>query len=490
MGSSISTGAGQSYDDVELTTLQSYGLIPAYAEFVQWVRKKFGIANITNGSWFAVYAISALLVFGISLMLVITLIFKIFNIFTTVGLGEAAPVWKVILFCLTIGFLISFLTYPVMIKPFLKAIKWDLYGQVKRVLGIEKFTNPVSEYFGNRLSEYFANPLMDTSLINLQSVAVKQAAYIGPSENDGRFDTADGIQSALKVGVRVFTLQISYLEVKKDSSKFDTSYMPTLVYRNDSGDLISSNGANIKEVAKSLATYAFSESIQSSSQPLIIYLHFQRTPNAIREPEKYVKFLSSVAQHLEPLQEFMLGQMPEGNFKRQQSESVLLTTPTSVFMKKVIVFCNADTTIFRNLKPLGLDDIDIKYDLDFIVNVRVYLDDSNDEFGVTTAPLNGEVVNAVIVPFKRLDDLSEDDTDKFAMKGKRRFVIAMPSQMKNPTVESIQKAINKCSVNCIALNLFGDSIDNLKEKLNVWGGEPFYKIKAPNYRTSSQPASF
>lgn len=484
MGSSISVGAGETYDQAELKTLQSYGLIPAYAELVQYMRKWFGIADIKDGGSFAAYAIIALLVFGISLMFIIAIVFKIFNIFSTVATGGVAPLWKVIIFCLTIGFLVSFLTYPIFIKPFLKRVKWDLHKQVKDLFGIQGFTNQFTDNF----TEYFANPVIDTSLMNLQSIAVKQAAYVGPNENEGSFDTENGIQSALKVGIRVFTLQISYLEVKKDSSKFDTSYMPTLVYRNDSGDLISSNGANIKEVAKSLAAYAFSETIQSSSQPLIIYLHFQRTPNALREPEKYVEFLSSVAQLLEPLQEFMLGPMPEGNFKRQQNESVLLTTPTSVFMKKVIVFCNADTTIFRNLKPLGLDEIDTKYDLDFIVNVRVYLDDSNDDFGATSAPLNGETVNAVIVPFKRLDDLSEDETDKFALKGKRRFVIAMPSQMKNPTVESIKKAINKCSVNCIPLNLFGDSIEGLKEKMNVWEGEPFYRVKAPNYRISSQPA--
>jgi hypothetical protein len=304
------------------------------------------------------------------------------------------------------------------------------------------------------------------------------------------FDSTVGIQSALKVGVRVFVLQISYLDVKKDSSKFDEQYKPTLVYRNDSGDLISSNGANIKEVAKTLAAYAFSESIVSSTQPLILYIHVQRSPNALREPEKYVKYLSSIAEFLEPLQEFMVGSTAEGNFKRQQNEQILLTTPISTFEKKVIVLCNADTSIFRNLKSLGLDNIDTKYDLDFMVNVRVYLDGSSDAaLGVTTVPLNGEMVNAVIVPFKSVEGLSEDNMDKFAMKGKTRFVIAMPSQMKNPTAESIKTAITKCSVNCIPLNLFGEGVDELKEKIKVWKNEPFYTVKAQNYRSVSQPVS-
>lgn len=461
-------------DAAEVAALVSFGVIPFLATWLQEQRKAFGLPRIDNPGYFAIFAITIVIVSGLIIGFVYTLIFKFINVFTSVGTGERAPMWKIIIFCLVIGFVVSFILYFMFVAPALRAANVDIAKQVATTLSVESFVNQAP----------------DTSLINLQSLAVKQTAYIGPSEVDGVFDATVGVQSALKVGVRVFVLQISYLDVKKDSSKFDEQYVPTLVYRNDAGDLISSNGANIKEVAKTLAAYGFSESMNAATQPLILYLHFQRTPNALREPEKYVKFLSSVAERLEPLQEFMLGSTSEGNFKRQQNENILLTTPVSTFEKKIIVLCNADTSAFRNVTSLGLDNIDTKYDLDFMVNIRVYLDDSNsDKLGVTTQPLNGEKANAVIVPFNSLEGLSQEDMDKFAMKGKSRYVIAMPSQMKNPTADSIKTVIGKCGVNCVPLNLFGEAIDELKGKIKAWNGQPFYTVKGQSYRSLSQPNS-
>ena len=75
------------------------------------------------------------------------------------------------------------------------------------------------------------------------------------------------------------------------------------------------------------------------------------------------------------------------------------------------------------------------------------------------------------------------------MKGKTRYVIAMPSQMKNPTTDSIKTVISKCGVNSVALNLFGESVDELKGKIKVWNGQPFYTVKSQSYRTLSQPNS-
>lgn len=461
-------------DAAELTALTSFGVIPFLAIWLQSKRKELGIPRIDNPGYFTIFALSIVIISGLVIGFFYWLVSKFINVFTTVASGENAPMWKILVFCLVVGFVVSFILYYMFVAPALRASNVDIAKQIATTLNVESFVNQAP----------------DTSLINLQSLAVKQTAYIGPSEADGVFDATVGVQSALKLGVRVFVLQISYLDVKKDSSKFDDQYVPTLVYRNDAGDLISSNGANIKEVAKTLAAYGFSESMNVATQPLILYLHFERTPNALREPEKYVKFLSSVAERLEPLQEFMLGSTSEGNFKRQQNENILLTTPISTFEKKIIVLCNADTTIFRNVTSLGLDNIDTKYDLDFMVNIRVYLDDSNSEkLGVTTQSLNGEKANAVIVPFNSIQGLSQEDMDKFAMKGKTRYVIAMPSQMKNPTADSIKTVISKCGVNCVPLNLFGEAVDELKGKIKAWNGQPFYTVKGQSYRSLSQPNS-
>jgi hypothetical protein len=166
------------------------------------------------------------------------------------------------------------------------------------------------------------------------------------------------------------------------------------------------------------------------------------------------------------------------------NESALINAPIGTFEKKALILCNLDTTIFRNLKTLGMEQIDNKYDLDFMVNMRVYLDVKSDPLGASDVPHNGEIPNAIVVSSKSIVGLSDDDRDAFAIKGKTRFVIVMPSQMKNLTLPTINLLLERNSVNCILLNLFGEDIDILKGKMKAWKGEPFYTVKPVNYRSS------
>lgn len=456
---------------IEYKSMTDAGIPAILATGLQSLRGMVGLDPITDPAWLLVSGLFFVIFIGLLMSYTSQFITWIIN--TEIGgfLGQAKTKWQLIVFSLTIGYIISYFLYVNYLGPILRKGLGDVGGVIKAKI---------------KLLESFSNQTPDTSLLNLQMLAVKQAAYIGPNEKDGTFDPSTAIQSALTSGVRVFVLQIGYLEVQKDSKKFDEPYMPTLLYRNDSGELISANGANIGVVAKALADAAFAPSLLSGSQPLIVYLHFERAPNSLRAPEKYVKYLSSVAQLLEPLQEYMIGVMPDGNFKRQKGESMLLNAPISTFEKKVIIMSNADTSIFRSLKTLGLDSINQKYDLDYMVNMRVYLDNSSDSFGITTAPINGTTPHAVIVPFKRLEGLSESEQDLFAIKGKTRFTISMPSQNGNPSLEALTRVVKNCGVNCVPLNLFGESVDSLKSKFKVWGNEPFYSVKSANYRALSQ----
>jgi hypothetical protein len=202
----------------------------------------------------------------------------------------------------------------------------------------------------------------------------------------------------------------------------------------------------------------------------------------IRNPQKYIQFLSSVAKDLKPLEEYMLKNSPSGNYQRQMNETGLIGTELKKFEKKVIIFSNVDTSIFRNTKTLGMEPIDTQYDLDFMVNMRVYLENANDSLGASDVPHNGEIPNAIIVSSKSVIGLTDDEKDAFALKGKTRFVIVMPSQMKNPSLPAINSLLEHNSVNCILLNLFGEDIDILKGKVKAWKGEPFYSVKSPNYQ--------
>jgi hypothetical protein len=116
--------------------------------------------------------------------------------------------------------------------------------------------------------------------------------------------------------------------------------------------------------------------------------------------------------------------------------------------------------------------------------MRVYLDSKSESLGASDVPHNGEMPNAIVVSSKSILGLSDDDRDAFAIKGKSRFVIVMPSQMKNPTFPAINLLLERNSVNCVLLNLFGEDIDILRGKIKAWKGEPFYSVKPANYRSS------
>jgi hypothetical protein len=461
-------------DAAELTALTGAGIPLPISQFIQQERRSLGFGPITNPGWLAVFVMVMVIIIGILAQLVYSILYTLVMIIIGGFTGSLSTKGDILIFCLTMGFLISFFIYLIIIQPILKSQNINPQTNITNTIAIaESFANPGDPA-----------PIPDTALINLQSFAVKQAAYMGPTEKGGSFDTSIGIQSALSSGVRVFVFEIDYLESAKDSTKFDAPYTPTLLYRDDSGTLISANGAKIEEVAKSLATYGFAPSLAAAKYPLIVYLHFVKTPNALREPEKYVTFLSTVAQYLEPLQPYTLGITPQGKFQRQQNETGLLQSPISSFEGKVLFMTNVDTSIFRNLKTLGMDTIDPKYDLDYQVCLRMYLDNPGDSLGSTTAATAPKIPVGVVVPFQSLATMSEADQDAFAAKGKLRFVIAMPGQIGNPSVADLSTVVSNCNVNLVPLNLFGEPTDTLKKKMAVWGPMPFFLVKAPSYRST------
>lgn len=290
------------------------------------------------------------------------------------------------------------------------------------------------------------------TLVNLQPRTIKQTGFIGPLP-EGSFDTTATAQ-ALRAGFRSFILQIDYLDTNH-GEKFAASGVPALLYRGDDGTLLSTNSADINEVAQAMANLAFRPEVPNYSEPLIIYLHILRTPSPLRDPEEHKKFLSKIATALNPLAPNHLGMTPLGSFNRQKQESTLINTPLSTFEGQVIILCNADTSAFRTAK-----DVDPANDLDFWVNIRVYLNSNDETFGVTQPPPAGTTPSAVIVGVSNLLGLSSQKADTFAAQAKSQFVIAMPSQLKNPTPEEVDKLINTLGVNVVPIDIFSDTIES------------------------------
>jgi hypothetical protein len=330
---------------------------------------------------------------------------------------------------------------------------------------------------GPRLAGFQNAPSIPDSaytLLNIQTLSVKQAGFIGPKEQDGIFDPLTGIQTAIRSGVTFFTLQIDYLEREKGSN-FDNVGVPTLLYRSSSGKLLSNNGASISAVAQQLANYMFNPDLRASKYPIIVYLHFVRTPDPINKPTDYFTFLKRVSEALKPIHQYILSNGAE-NYRRQQSEASLLQLALPSVSNSVILLSNADTTIFRNSEVTG-GSVSAVSDLDSFINMRVYLDDPSDNLGVTQIATNTKA-SAVIVPYSRIKGMSESDRVTFAMKGKTRFVIAMPLQMENPSYADIKSILTTTGVNAIPINLIGTDPEPVNKIINMWSSSlPFYMLK-------------
>lgn len=380
-------------------------------------------------------------------------------------------------------------SWLVVIIPCVIILGWVGYNYWKKTRPVDTATaaNALSAATSGAQSpttEGFATDVIalspdDYTLNNIQPLTIKQAAFTAPL-SQGKFDEADGIVNALRAGFRSFIFQVDYLDAAKDPNLFAVPNVPTLLYRGDDGSLLSGNSGDIEKVAQTLANAAFTSQMPNNTEPLIIYIHVLRAPSSARDRGAYKDFLSKIATALNPLAPNHLGVTPMGNFHRQKNESTLLMSPLKAFEGKVIILSNANTDVFRTAKT----DINPASDLDFWVNMRVYLNNPTDKIGVTEATPSGTNPSAVIVNTESILALSDAKTDAFALTGRLRFVIAMPSQMANPPVKDVDTLVNRLGVNMMPLDIFSDSIDNVKALVAEYNNMPFHP-KSPGLINSS-----
>jgi hypothetical protein len=292
----------------------------------------------------------------------------------------------------------------------------------------------------------------ETLFVNLQPLSIKDAGFKGPYPN-GTYDVSEMTVNALKAGFRCLTLNIDYMDTNKKG--FEAPNQPTLIVRDTNGSLLSANSGSIQDVCKVIADMGFNSVVPNNQYPIILYLHINRAPSAISKPEQYLAFLSAIARQLNPIAPLHLGLSSLGNFTRQKQEQVLLRAPINTLQGNVVVLCNADTSMFTsasNATPYPPSE-----DLDFWVNMRVYLDSDSDTFGITKLPSNGIAPAAVIVDLKRILSLNTAKKEQFAANGMNRYVIGMGDRLTNPSPAEVDTALNTLGINCIPIDIFSDT---------------------------------
>lgn len=314
----------------------------------------------------------------------------------------------------------------------------------------------------------------ENCLINFQPLTVIHPGFLGPLQ-DGVYDERVGVTTMIRMGARCFVLPIDYHDKESMGPTFPPPNTPCLLYRDESGTVRSINGGNIANIAQTIADVAWSDIVNQRNDPFLLVLYFLRTPP--ENTKAYLDYMSKVAKDLAPLSPYLLGQTPEGVYNRQARQNELLFVDTNQLEKKLVVFCNADTTGFRTAQKDFKHSYLPKEDLDYWVHVRIFKQNMESLFGVTGVPEKSTNPRAM---FERIDYYTTLPTDtasrKPALDGtKEKLMITLGKQGELPSRDVLKKLLDEFGVQCIPLLLIDaspDAISVLSEWKYAWRAKP------------------
>lgn len=303
------------------------------------------------------------------------------------------------------------------------------------------------------------------ALINYDIMTANYAGYVGPNIN-GVFAEDDAIRIAMRAGCRAFVLHIDYVDNQPD--------IPVLIVRNAGGDKVSNNTGNIRRVSQAISSYM---PRGSASDPIIVILFFHRLPDKNPYSAVSLKFMSLVAEGLEPLKDKHLGMTADGDYRRQAQADMLFLRNRSEYDGKVIVLCNVDTSGFRNQKVLP--SVKPSQDLDLWTHIRIYRDTS-ERLGLTTAPEDIKAVASLVETPEYFTNLPDDRVAKQVANSKVRWTIAMHNSLgPTPSAKTMKTLLDERGISSLPINVFDDDAATLSKTVlsNEFFGTSGYRPK-------------
>jgi hypothetical protein len=381
---------------------------------------------------------------------------------------------NVILYIFLAFFLLTLIFAIIFVKQ-----KSDVFSTVPNVLRIRNTQNEKLDTF---LSDFYKpkKNFMDSAadlasdekaLVNFVPLTVTQPGFLGPSI-DGVFDEKNGVSKLVRTGIRSFVLMIDYHE---DYSMKPPLYadvkMPCLLSRDRSGTVRSLNSGSIQKTCETLADAAFGLAAPSPNDPLLLTLYFVRTPDPVSDQKGFLRFCSQVAKELAPLTQYHLGQTPLGSYTRQARQDNLLYEPLSNIEKKVLIFSNLDTSLFRTVKP----SYQPREDLDYWIHLRIFKDSVNS-LGVTKPVTQNQFARGVVDTTQYFSTIPPENMAAAIDKTRIRWATAMSDVGLNPDLTKLfPVGVQSIPISIVSL----DSTE--KDLLNVWK-ESCWKVKPKNLR--------
>lgn len=304
-------------------------------------------------------------------------------------------------------------------------------------------------------------------LVNYAPLMVNQPGFLGPLK-DGVYREEEGVRLALQAGARAFVIPIDFHQDPNFKAPlFPKEGDPCMLYRDKAGTLRSINSGSIEKVAKALADLAFSDLFANKNDPILLILYVVRAPNPDTETKRYIQYLSKVAKQLKPLLPYHLGQNSLGDFSRQKKQNEVLTMPLDMLQKRVLIFCNADTSAFRNLKGIGLPPLPPDQDLDFLVHIRMFKE-SNNELGLTGIATEKIIPRGWIEPLSYFTIIPPNQQKTVVDKTKMRWTLAMlPPDGSEITLDKAKMLLDTFGIQGIPL-LLADTTETTKQILDLW----------------------
>lgn len=297
-------------------------------------------------------------------------------------------------------------------------------------------------------------PESERILLNFHALACRYPGFLGPLPS-GYMDPDIGVLTAVKAGCRTFVLDIDYVD---DCSKSAVGYFPRLVVRDIQRKFMINEQTQeplcqtfahfeLRTICQKIHDYAFSSEAPQATDPIIIVLYFHRRPPGSLTSKAVLDYYSAVAKALAPFKNRLLtNELEGGKFYRHQQEGKLLMNKITNYNGKVLIFNNANTSGFAEVKTYKAME-----DLDFLTNLRLF--STQTKLGVTEAATGGSfgilqsVEDYLSVPDDRKDQVQGETTQKWS--------IALPSNpIQMPTKEIYDKLTTSIGVQCVPALLF------------------------------------
>ena len=354
------------------------------------------------------------------------------------------------------------ITLAIVIWNYAKRIGGE--GFVNTQSAVNKATTRVNQLSG--VKEGFQAQEKKVNLMNLQPLTVKQAAYLTDV-----FDTNSGISQQLALGCRSFFFNIDYVTHDMSRDSYPRPYEPALIYRDNSGNLTSRNYGALDDAFKHLREYGFNDQIPNYTSPIIIYLHFIRTPDKLNETDKYVAFLKRVSISLSVLNDRLAKE-----YYRSSKESDIFTQDFKTFDTNILIGTNIDTSYSKQLNAQGT--LTLMEDLDYKINFHYYKEDSEsiDATAISTGP-----VYALIVKRSKLLSLNNQERDDWLAKHKNKFIILKDEPMNILNPAEVALLLNTFGVNVVPYDYINTPLADAKNVKNLYNGS--WKMK-PDILTS------